>query len=140
MPAIRSLDFISKKWKDVTPGRAQQYKEGVNSPRRSWSESAQAADEARKAGLAAADSRDAFKTGVQRAGDAKWKNRSSVLGSQRFGPGVQAAQQEYQSGFAPYHSVIQGVNLSPRGPKGSPGNYDRSRAIGEALHSAKVGS
>ena len=140
MPAIRSLDFIAKKWKDVTPGRAAQYKEGVLSPRRSWSESAAAADEARKAGLAAADARGAFVEGVRAAGDTKWKNRASVLGAQRFGPGVQVAQQEYQSGFSKYHSVISGTSLGPRGPKGSPGNYDRSREMGEALHSAKVGS
>ena len=140
MPAIRSLDFIAKKWKDVTPGRAAQYKAGVESPRRSWSESAAAADEARKAGLAAADARNAFQEGVRAAGDAKWKNRASVLGSQRFGPGVQAAQQEYSSGFSKYHSVISGTTLNPRGAKGSPGNYDRSRAMGEALHNAKVGA
>ena len=140
MVAIRSLDFISKKWKDVTPGRAAQYKLGVQSPRRSWSEAAQASDEARKAGLAAADARNAFQEGVAKAGDAKWKRRAETLGSQRFGPGVQAGQAEYQSGFSPYHSVIQAVQLPPRGAKGSPGNYDRSRMIGEALHSAKVGA
>ena len=138
MTAIRSLDFIAKKWKDVTPGRAAQYKAGVLSPRRSWAASAAAADEARKAGLAAADSRNAFVVGVGEAGDAKWSRRASVLGSQRFGTGVQAAEQEYRNGFQASHAVIQGVNLEPRGPKGSPGNYDRSRAIGEALHSAKI--
>ena len=140
MTAIRSLDFIAKKWKEVTPGRAAQYKAGVLSPRRSWATSAAAADDARKAGLAAADARNAFVTGVNDAGDAKWSKRASVLGAARFGSGVQAAENEYRAGFQASHAVIQGVNLEPRGPKGSPQNYDRSRAIGEALHSAKVSS
>ena len=122
----------------MTPGRAPQYKAGVESPRRSWSESAAAADEARKAGLAAADARNAFSEGVRAAGDEKWKRRASVLGSQRYGAGVQAAEPEYRSGFSKYHSVIAGTTLGPRGPRGAPGNYDRSRQMGEALHAAKV--
>ena len=138
MTAIRSLDFIAKKWVSVTPSRASQYKLGVENPKRSWSEGATASDEARKAGLALADARDAFKKGVSEAGDAKWKRRASTLGSQRYGPGVQAAEPEYRSGYSKYHAVISGATLAPRGPKGSPGNYDRSRLIGEALHSAKV--
>ena len=34
--------------------------------------------------------------------------------------------------------VMEGVTLPARGPKGDPKNYDRVKAIGEALHKYKV--
>ena len=140
MPNIRPLDFIAKKWVTNAGRSGNNYKLGVESPRRSWSEATKAADQARKDGLAAADARNAFSLGVEAAGDAKWKDRATKLGVARYPAGVQIAEPAFRSGFSESHSVIQGVNLGPRGPKGAPQNYDRSKAIGEALHNAKVGA
>lgn len=141
MADIKSLSTIANKWnKNSSSSEAREsYKSGVTNPRRSWATSAAAADDARREGLAAADARDAYVRGVQDAGDGKWKSRAQSLGPSRFAQGVQAAEQDFSQGFAPYHSVIQGVTLPPRGPKGSPENLDRVRAITEALHAAKVG-
>ncbi len=139
MADIKPLGNIASKWSKNASAAGGAYKDGVTSPRRSWAASAAAADDSRKAGLAAADARDAFRTGVNAAGDAKWKNNATKLGAARYPQGVQNAQPDYSSGFAPYHSVISGVTLSPRGPKGSPENLDRVRQITEALHSAKQG-
>lgn len=142
MADIKPLAGISSKWKsNASASEARtSYTEGVQSPRRSWAASAAGADQARKDGLAAADARGAFVSGVQAAGDAKWKARAASVGPSRFSQGVQGAQSDYQSGFAPYHAVISGTTLPPRGPKGSPENIDRVRVISEALHGAKVSS
>jgi len=139
MTAIKPMSQITDKWKRNASAAGDSYREGVQNPRRSWAAAAAAADEARKAGLAAADARDAFVKGVEEAGDAKWKDRATKLGPARFRQGVQIAEADYQKGFGRYHSVIQGVTLPPRGPKGSPENIDRVRVIAEALHSEKVG-
>lgn len=140
MADIKPLARISDKWgKNASSLEARNsYSDGVTSPRRSWAASTAAADQARKDGLAAADARNAFVNGVQGAGDAKWKQRAQSLGPSRFAQGVQVGQPSFQAGFAPYHSVIAGVTLPPRGPKGSPENLQRVAAISEALHSAKV--
>lgn len=139
MTAIKPMSQIVEKWGRNAAQAGDSYREGIQNPRRPWAAATTAADEARKEGLAAADARDAFRKGVEEAGDTKWKDRASKLGPARFRQGVQVAKPDYQKGFGRYHSVIQGVTLPPRGPKGSPENIDRVRAIAEALHAEKVG-
>lgn len=140
MAEIKPLNKIADKWSSnasATEAR-NAYSDGVQSPRRSWQSSAAAADQARRDGLAEADSRNAFVNGVNAAGDQKWKERAVTLGPSRFSQGVQVAKPSYQTGFSKYHSVIAGVTLPPRGPKGSPENINRVATIANALHSAKV--
>lgn len=140
MPAIRDISAIARKWADVTPGRSQEYEMGVKTPKKSWAQGATEAKEAYEQGIADSISRGSREQGIAEAGDSKWQRGAIVKGVQRFGVGVRAAQGDYQSGFAPYASVIASTTLPPRGPKGDPRNYDRARVMGEALHAAKVGS
>lgn len=136
---IKSADQIAKKWSEVTPQRAGDYEEGVKSPRRSWSSAAAGAEENYNTGVAEAQARGAFKKGVEAAGDEKWRNGAINKGVSRWPQGVRMGKSAYQTGFAPYQSVIAGLTLSPKGAKGDPRNYDRVREVGEALHSEKVG-
>jgi hypothetical protein len=140
MTAIKPLSTIADKWAGNSAMAGSAYTQGVQNPRRSWADAAGAADDRRKAGLAAADARDAFRKGVQAAGDAKWKQNASTLGPSRFASGVQNAKPGFNSGFAPYHSVIGSLTLPPRGAKGSPENLQRVAVVANALHAAKVGA
>lgn len=135
---IKQLGAIATKWGKNSALAGDAYRDGVTSPRRSWAASAAASDEARKAGLAEADARNAFVNGVNDAGDAKWKKNSTILGPARFRQGVANATPEFSQGFSKYHGVLSGLTLPPRGPKGSPENINRVSVISEALHSAKV--
>lgn|SRR5574341_115105 len=137
MAAIRSASDISKKWAEVTPGRSTQYEQGVRNPVRDYAANAQAGSEAWKAGVQAAVARDGFKKGVAKVGTAKWQDRAIKLGPARFGPGVQAAQGDYESGFAPYREAIAGVALPPRGPRRSPQNLQRVNAMVTAISMRK---
>lgn len=137
MADIKPLSTIVTKWGKKSSVAGPEYRDGVTSPRRSWATAAAAADENRKAGLARADERGAFVAGILKTGDVKWKNNSIKLGVPRYPQGVQNAQPEFSAGFAPYHAVIQGVTLSPGGPRGSPENLERVRQISTALHDAK---
>jgi len=140
MPAIRSISDIQRKWTEVTPGRADEYKLGVSSPKKDWETETKAAEPAYEEGVSAAIAQKRFGKGVSEAGTAKWKNGAVNKGVARFGPGVRVAGPEYAKGFGPYRDVIERITLPPRGPKGDPRNYDRVRAIGELLHGAKVGA
>lgn len=140
MAEIKPMNEIADKWASVTPQRAGDYKKGVQNPRRSWSQGASDAAGSWEQGVQQAASEGRFASGVQAAGDSKWQRKAVTVGASRFGAGVQAAKGDYQAGFAPYAQVISGVDLPPRGAKGDPRNYDRSRVIGEALHEAKVKS
>jgi len=135
---IKSLSRIADKWGANAALAGDSYRDGVQSPRRSWQAATAGADESRRAGLAEADARNAFVNGVNAAGDSKWKNNATVLGPARFRQGVQNAKPAFSSGFSKYHSVIAGVTLPPRGPKGSPENIERVRAVADALHTARV--
>lgn len=135
---IKQLSNITEKWGKNAAAAGDSYRDGVQSPRRSWAASAAAADDARREGLVAADARNAFVNGVNAAGDAKWKNNATILGPARFRQGVGNAKPSYSAGFSKFHSVISGITLPPRGPKGSPENIDRVRVIADALHTARV--
>jgi hypothetical protein len=137
MAAIRGASEIAKKWAEVTPGRASQYEAGVRNPVRDYAANAQAANDAWKSGTQAAIARDGFKKGVAKVGTAKWQDRALKLGPSRYGPGVQAAQSDYEAGFAPYREAIAGSVLPPRGPRRSPQNLQRVQAIVQAISARK---
>ena len=139
MADIKSLDRVASKWAEVTPQRAGEYQQGIQSPKKSWSQATADAEDNYNAGVSEAISRGSFGKGVAAAGDQTWKSGALEKGVSRWPQGVRLGRGKYQQGFAPYHSVIAGTTLSPRGPKGDPRNYDRVREIGEALHNQKVG-
>ena len=140
MADIKSLDKIGKKWTDVTPQRAAEYQEGIKSPKKSWSQGAENAADVYEEGVQTAITNKSFAKGVAAAGDEKWKDGALKKGVKRWPQGVKLGGDNYKKGFAPFHSRIQATTLPPRGPKGDPRNYDRVRAIGEALHEEKVGA
>lgn len=140
MPATKSIGQVVDKWKRRAAQAAPDYTAGVKSPKADWATNTAAASENYNAGVQAAISRNAFEGGVQAAGTPKWQRKAATIGAQRFGPGVAAAAPEYQDAMNGVLSTIQSVSLPPRGPKGDSRNYQRSQAIGEALHNAKVGA
>jgi len=90
------------------------------------------------AGVNAANARHAFAAGVRKAGDEKWSRKAIAVGVSRFGPGAAAAQPDFEAGFGKYHAILGSLQVKARGPKGDPGNYAISQAIGDALHKAKL--
>jgi len=135
----KNLSDIAEKFVRKAQGAAQDYKAGVTSPSKDWQTETSAAAASYAAGVTAAIGRGAFESGVSAAGTQKWQRNAIAKGSVRYGPGVAAAKDDYSRGFAPFLSIIQGLSLSPRGPKGDPSNYARSAEVGQALHAAKVG-
>lgn len=140
MADIKSMDRITKKWTDVTPQRAGEYEAGIRQPKRDWGQATADAAESYAAGVSQAVSEGRFSKGVQKAGTGAWREGAISKGVTRWPQGVRLGGSKYQAGFSPFHAVISGVSLTPRGPKGDPRNYDRTRQIGEALHSAKTGA
>jgi len=139
MAEIKSLSAIGEKWGRVTPQRAEDYKLGVQSPKRDWAEETKAAKENWKAGIDSAASKDLFSKGVEAAGTSKWKEKTLKKGPGRFAEGVYIAQPDYEKGFAPYREAIAAVDLGPRYPKRDPRNLDRVKKVVAALVAKKLG-
>jgi hypothetical protein len=137
MPVVRV--GAADKWARRAAVAGPDYLAGVQAPRRPWAAATVAAAAAQAAGVQAAIAAKSFERGVVAAGDGKWSAKAAGKGALRFAPGVADAQPDYQKGVQPYFDVITNVQLSPRGPKGSPQNLLRVAQIANALHNKKVG-
>lgn len=139
MAEIKPLSAIREKWTRVTPGRTEDYKIGIQNPRRDWATEAEAGEGNYKAGVDAAHSKGLFVKGIKKAGTAKWRDKSLKKGPGRFAEGVYIAGPDYEDGFKPFHEAISRVDLGPRFPKRDPRNLERVRRIVEALIAEKLG-
>lgn len=135
---IKSLDAITKKWIEVTPGRSEYYRAGTAGKGGAWEAGAKASEPNWKTAIAAASATGAFGKGVVKAGGGKYEKGVTEKGVARWPQGVQVAGPEYSKGFSPYQSVLAGLVLPPKGPKGDIRNYARVQAIGTALRAKKL--
>ncbi len=139
MAEIKALKNIRDKWTRVTPGRTEDYKLGIQNPRRDWAEEAASAKDIWKAGIDAAAQKDLYRKGVIAAGTNKWQEKALKKGPGRFSEGVYLAGDDYEKGFKPYHEAIERVDLGPRYPRRDPRNIERVKRIVEALVKVKLG-
>ena len=140
MAEIKSMARITEKWTRVTPQRTEDYKKGIESPRRDWESETIAAKENWKAGVDAAAAKDMFAKGVTAAGTKKWKDKALAKGPGRFAEGVYIAGPDYEKGFAPYREAIARVDLGPKFPRRDPRNLDRVKRVVNALIAEKIGA
>lgn len=139
MAEIKSLSAIRDKWTRVTPGRTEDYKIGIQNPKRDWETETVESRDNWKAGIDAAAAKGLFEKGVVKAGTKKWQEKALKKGPGRFAEGVYIAGPDYEKGFAPYREAIARVDLGPRFPKRDPRNLERVRRVVEALIEEKVG-
>lgn len=138
MAAIRPLNVIVDKWARVAPQRAEDFRNGVQNPKKDWETQAAAAESAWRDGVTAAANAGLFSAGVRRAGTAKWQSRTLQKGVPRWPEGIRIATDDYRDGFAPYHEEIERTELPPRYARGDPRNLERVAAIASALHQRRM--
>ncbi|MBA7496738.1 hypothetical protein ES702_07347 [subsurface metagenome] len=138
MAEIKSLSAIREKWTRVTPMRAEDYRLGIQSPRRDWADATEGQKETWKASIIDAANKDLFAKGVRKCGTDKWRDRALQKGPGRFSEGVMVAGPDFEAGFAPYREVIERLTLPPRFPKGDPRNILRVSEIAAALRERKL--
>ena len=126
-----------QKWSSRSGAAGAEFEAGAKNPKRSQSATAIASKDVWASQIQDAIGRGAYEKGLSKAGDAKWIKGITEKGRRNYQTGVGIAQDAYRAGFAPYASVLTGLELGPRGPKGQ--NYDRVQKVGEALRSAKLG-
>ncbi len=137
MVAIRSVDEIAAKWGTVTPQRSGDFKRGVENPKASWKAGALAANDAWKEGTTKAIAENRFQKGVGSSSDEEWQKATLEKGVNRWGQGVQLAQDKFARGFAPYQAALASLTLPPRFARRDPRNLERVRAVAEAMARVK---
>ena len=136
--AIKSAADIAAKWASVTPGRSSFYEAEAKVAGSAWQTAATAAASNFKQAVTAGDIDRRFSGGVRRAGAEKYNRKVAEVGASRYATGVTAAQSDMASGLDPYVSVISGLTLPARAPKGSEQNNRRVDAVTQALHRRKL--
>jgi len=130
---------VAAKWSSITPGRAADYTKGVQSSGSAWQQGVDAAGPNYGASVQQAIADGRWQRGVAGRGGF-YSTQAAVIGAPRWSTGVVAAKDRYGASMGPVLSTIGGLTLPPRQPAGSPGNMERSRIVGEALHLMKIGT
>ena len=138
MAAIKPVEQAADKWVRRAGVAGIDYENGIRNPRRAWADASKAAEKNYQAGVTQAAARGAYGKGITAAGEDKWKTNAIKKGPGRFAEGVNIGRDEWQKGFAPYHSAISALSLPERGPKGDPKNIQRVAAIATALRTLKT--
>lgn len=139
MPSVGNINDIGERWSRRASNAQQDYQTGVEQTDESWEQETSQAEDSWSRGVQEAASEGRFGSGVAEAGDDKWRRKTLSLGPSRYSSGVRESQDEYTAGFQPYAQVLEGLSLSPRGPRGDiDTNIQRVREVATALHDARV--
>ncbi|MEM2591607.1 MAG: hypothetical protein QXI60_03380 [Thermofilaceae archaeon] len=113
----KSLDEARANFEAAIPVIPGRYEAGIR--RSTWADAA--ASDAAEANFAARMqvvlAQKLRAAGIKRAGDAKWREGAVTKGTQRIGPGIQSALDDWQANFGKvYQAVLSTVRaLPPRG-------------------------
>jgi len=132
--------MVAAKWRRRVEGASEDYKAGVQAKGGRWQQAADAASGSFKTAISAADIEARFKTGIAKAGQAKYLKRATAVGPDRYAQAAPVAEPDFSSGVQPYLQAIASVDLPARGPRGSAQNYNRVKPIGDALSKLRTGS
>ena len=135
---VKPIDASSTKWTDNAGRAATEYAINAAAGAESWARNTAGAADTFGQAISAPGIKNRFRSGVVKAGAAKYARKINDVGKDRFGPGVAAAKDDYKSGAEPFFSTLAGLTLSGRKPKGDPANYKRVEEVGKALNAKRL--
>jgi hypothetical protein len=139
--ALKVKDAASAARKFVQRGQAaaQDYAAGVAGASADWQQKTAASADTYNQGVQDAIARGAFARGINSSSATKYQTRASGVGAQRFPQGIAQAGPDWEQATAPFLQTLSSLTLSPRRPKGDPGNITRVAEVNQALRRRKVG-
>src|ERR1043166_9532836 len=135
---VKDTASVAKKFVTRAAAAAGDYKDGVANSGADWEAATLAAEDNYGTATTQAIADKRFGKGVRGSGQKMQKN-AVALGAQRYGPGVQNAQDAYAQGVGPYLDVLKGLTLPPHGVRGSIANQQRSNAVQTELNKKRLG-
>ena len=135
---VKDLTLSATKWDDNAARAAEAFAVGAEAAADTWARNSAAAEDNYKMAISAAGIGTRFRRGVQKAGAAKFARKIRDVGRDRFAPGIHAAQEDFKANVEPYFSVIAGLTLDARKPRGDPANYRRVEQVGKALNAKRL--
>lgn len=135
---VKPIAEAAEKLVSRAQGAASEYTKEALGAGEIWAANTQAAKDSFGQAITAAGIKERFARGVALAGAAKFTRKIREVGADRFSTGVAAGKIDYVAKAEPYFSLIAGLTLSARQPKGSAANYTRVQEIGKALNSKRL--
>lgn len=136
---VKDTGTLAKKFRERAQAAVNDYSSGVQAAGADWEAGARAGVDNFAAGVQQAIADGRYAKGISAAGSAKYVERATKLGPQRFQTGVAAAEGDWAKGAQPYLQEIASMTLPPRRPKGDPGNMQRAQAVAQRLNALKRG-
>lgn len=134
MVNVADVNESADKFERRTSQAQQDYEAGVSAVSDSEQQSATLeAQDNWQQGVQDAINEGRFQDGVSNP-KRSWQQAALEDGSTRFTQGASKAGDTWANAFGEYADTLESLNLEPRGPRGSEANYNRSRAVGEALN------
>mgnify|MGYP001561452650 CR=1 FL=1 len=124
---VRNAQAASQEWLENTKAAGEAWVTGTQGAKLNYGQAV------RSGGI-----EDRFARGVAKAGAAKFVRKVSDVGGQRFAPGVSAGKVDYQANAEGYFSLLAGLSLPPRAPRGSASNTQRVVAVDQALNAKRL--
>ena len=131
---VKAGDVSAKKWTSNAGNAADAYAVGAAAAGEDWARNTAAAAGTFKSAIQQTGVEERFRRGVAKAGAAKFTRKIDSVGKDRFKPGVDAAQADYQVGVEPYLQTMTGLTLTARKPRGDTGNLKRVEQVTTANH------
>lgn len=136
-PAVPAPSRVAEKWVRRAGAASVDYVDGVKASTKSQSGNAVAARAVWVQQVTSKDVQDRWEAGLKRAGDEAFRRGVEEKGQNRYGPGVQASQAKFAGRITNILAAIAGVDIPMRGLPASEQNFQRNKAIGQALNKAR---
>lgn len=135
---VKPIEASVSKWGDNAARAATEYAANAAAAAEDWARLTAASADNYGQAVTAPNIKNRFRSGVTKAGAAKYARKINDVAKDRYGPGVTAAKDDYKAGAEPYFSTLASITLSARKPKGDPANYRRVEEVGKALNAKRL--
>jgi hypothetical protein len=137
---FRDLGVAAQKLAQNGQAAAGRYVTAATAAAQTWQDHASGSEANWEAGIQAAITNKRFQAGVMKVGAAKYSGKIQLVGQNRFSDGISKAGPNWTKGFGAIAQQVAGVDLGPRGIRGSQQNKQRAANMSDAFRAAKMRS
>jgi len=135
---VKPIDTSTTKYADNASRAATEFATNAAAAAETWARNTAGSADTFGQAISAPGIKNRFRSGVVKAGAAKFSRKINDVAKDRYGPGVTAGKDDYKTGAEPYFSTLAALSLSARKPKGDPANYKRVEEVGKALNAKRL--
>ena len=135
---VKPIEASTTKWSDNASRASAEFATNAEAAAEDWARQTAASADNFFQAISAPGIKNRFRSGVVKAGAAKFARKIRDVARDRFGPGVAAATTDYKTNVEPFFSTLAALTLSARKPKGDPANYKRVEEVGKALNAKRL--